>query len=364
MPLRVRSGKWHFRFRLDGKRYEGTTGLAATSRNERKALEMELDYRRALEEGRRPTRRVQVREFNDAVKEFLDWAKAHYREHPNSYKRIKTSMASAREFFDNTPVSLIDDGRVEEYKTWRANEHEVREITIRHDLHALSTFFGYAIRQRWTRENPISNVEIPSDADAVRMHILTPAEEKIYFQRAAKMPDLYDVGRVILNQGMRPEEVTPLAKADVDLERGELHVRNGKSAAARRTLNLTSETRLILGRRMAGESRWVFPSKRRKGRHIGRLNSAHDRLVKKAAEEGVTVNWVLYDFRHSFATAAAQGGVDLATLAAILGHGSLRTVQKYVHPTAEHKKAAMAIYEEIQRKAAAKMEQEGKNWNN
>lgn len=63
MPLRERSGKWHFRFRLDGKRYEGTTGLAATSRNERRAQEMDLDYRRALEEGRRPTRRVIVWEF-------------------------------------------------------------------------------------------------------------------------------------------------------------------------------------------------------------------------------------------------------------------------------------------------------------
>jgi site-specific recombinase XerD len=64
------------------------------------------------------------------------------------------------------------------------------------------------------------------------------------------------------------------------------------------------------------------------------------------------LNWVLYDLRHSFATTAAQGGVDLATLAAILGHGSLRAVQKYVHPTAEHKKAAMALYEEIQKKVA------------
>lgn len=165
MPLRERSGKWHFRFRLDGKRYEGTTGLAATSRNERKALEMELDYRRALEEGRRPSRRVTVREFNDAVEDFLLWAQAHYREHPNSYKRIKTSLASAKEFFEKIPVSLIDDAQIESYKTWRVNEHQVREITIRHDLHALSKFFQYAIRQRWTRENPVNDVEIPSDAD-------------------------------------------------------------------------------------------------------------------------------------------------------------------------------------------------------
>lgn len=220
MPLRDRGGKWHFRFRLDGKRYEGTTGLAATSRNERRAQEMELDYRRALEEGRRPTRRVVVRGFSDAVDEFLERARAHYREHPSTYRRIKTSLASAREFFATTPVSLIDEGAIERYKAWRANEHGVRDITIRHDLHALSCFYADAIRQHYTRENPIRNVDIPSDADAVRIHVLTPTEEKVYFMRAAKMPDLYDVGRVMLNQGMRPEEVTSLAKADVDLERG------------------------------------------------------------------------------------------------------------------------------------------------
>jgi len=37
--------------------------------------------------------------------------------------------------------------------------------------------------------------------------------------------------------------------------------------------------------------------------------------------------------------------VDLATLAAILGHNSIRVVQKYVHPQQEHKRDAMLRYE-------------------
>jgi integrase len=241
----------------------------------------------------------------------------------------------------------------------RVTEHEVRDITIRHDLHALSTFFGYAIKQHWVRENPLRRVEIPSDADAVRIHVVSPAEEKLYFARAGKHPDLHDLGRLMILQGMRPEDVTSLPKCDVDLERGQLQVRWGKSPAARRTLDLTSESRRILAARLPEDSPWIFPSDRNPGQHIARLNNAHDNLCKEAKKAGIEFNFVLYDFRHTFATRMAEAGIDLATLAAILGHSSIRIVQRYVHPTAEHKKNAMLRYDEMLRAAEENPAQEG-----
>ena len=334
---------------MDGKRYAETTGLAATTRNRTKAQQIEAEHRQALLEGRNPSRRIQVREFNDAAKEFLEWAKMEHRAHPNSYQRIATSFASAKEFFGREAVSLIDEGRLEAFKTWRVNEHRIRDITLRHDLHALSKFFGYAVKQKWARENPVRNVTIPSDAEAVRIHVISPDEEKRYFLRAAKDQDLYDLAQLILNQGMRPDEVLGLRREDVDLERGQLSIRNGKSPAARRTLDLTSESRRIFVRRLECASAWIFQSKRNPGMRLTRLNGAHDKLCSKALEEGVSLKFVLYDFRHTFATRMAQAGVDLATLAAILGHSSIRIVHRYVHPTAEHKRDAMMRYDEILR---------------
>lgn len=196
----------------------------------------------------------------------------------------------------------------------------MRDITIRHDLHALSTFFKYAIKQKWIRENPLRNTKIPSDTDAVRIHVITPEEEQEYFSRAAKNRNLYDLALLMRNRGMRPEEIMSLRKVDIDLERSQLHVRSGKSKAARRTLDLTAESLSILARRCQDPSIWIFP-RIEDPVHLGRMNGAHDRACTGTKSRQV-LPFVLYDFRHTFATRMAQAGVDLATLAAILGHKS------------------------------------------
>jgi len=57
MALRRRNGRWHYRFKLDGREYSGTTDLADTARNETQARQLETDHRQALLEGRTPLRR-------------------------------------------------------------------------------------------------------------------------------------------------------------------------------------------------------------------------------------------------------------------------------------------------------------------
>ena len=105
------------------------------------------------------------------------------------------------------------------------------------------------------------------------------------------------------------------------------------------------ESRSILARRSLNPSVWVFPSDRKSSAHIGRLNGAHDNVCAETKKQH-PLHFVLYDWRHTLSTEMAQAGVDLVTLAAILGYSSLRVVQKYVHPTADHKRQAMRTFED------------------
>jgi|HubBroStandDraft_4_1064222.scaffolds.fasta_scaffold1374735_2 hypothetical protein len=47
-------------------------------------------------------------------------------------------------------------------------------------------------------QNPVMKVKVPSDKDAVRIHVLTQPEEMQYFTAAAEIPHLYDLGRLMI----------------------------------------------------------------------------------------------------------------------------------------------------------------------
>ena len=155
-------------------------------------------------------------------------------------------------------------------------------------------------------------------------------------------------------QGPRPWcEVAVSRVEHVNLNSGEWHIPRSKSKASKRTLYLFSrKLRSILARRIKGASYdgWLFPGKTDAG-HLAGLQNSHDAVLsamgKKLRETDPNAQeptFVIYDFRHTFATRMAKDGCDIAALARILGHGNLRTVQKYIHIDDEHVKLTMQRY--------------------
>jgi integrase len=344
MPVRTRkSGKLEWRFKVNGHEYSMVTDLVDTPRNQTKVQRMEADARRLVLEGHASELRLLVQPFNSAADSFNKWAEGEYRAHPNSWKRIRGSMTSAKLMFGKRPLSSITRGDIEDYKSWRRTVHEIREITLRHDLHALSLLFQYGAKHNWCKLNPIREVEIPSDKDAVRMNVLSKGQEQAYFaaceilraekqahkrtKEARGLQDLFDLHTLMVQQGCRPEELRALQQSDIDLEHGKFAVRYGKSDAAKRTLVLRLESRSILARRLQSPGRWVFPSIKDPAKHIGQHQRLHAAVLKRSG-----VVCVPYDFRHTFASRAAnEEGMPLAILASIMGHANLRSIMKYVH---------------------------------
>jgi site-specific recombinase XerD len=245
VPIRVKRGKLEWRFGVDGHTYSHVTDLADTPRNRTTVMRMEAEARRLVALGQGSELKIQAEPFTSAAEAFINWARGEYSDHPNSWKRLRGSMTSASEFWAKRPLASLTKGDIEDYKSMRRTLHKVREVTIRHDLHALSLLFQYGMKHQWCRSNPIEGVEIPSDADAVRMIVLTEGEERQLFfaidslvvgyeakrrtKQARALRDIRDLVTLMLNQGCRPEELRELPQAMVNLEKCVFTIQYGKS---------------------------------------------------------------------------------------------------------------------------------------
>ena len=187
---------------------------------------------------------------------------------------------------------------------------------------------------------------VPSDRLARRDHVLTADEEAVYFAAAAKYSVLHDVARVMISMGLRPGEVVSLEKPDVDLGQGTIRIRRSETPAGRRILAFPPALRALLERRVQGAiGERLFTGQR--GGTASLLNTlpdTHQRVLKTTK-----LAFTLYELRHTFATRLSLNGCPPSTLALILGHASMASIGRYVHPSQKDMNDAILRYSERSR---------------
>jgi integrase len=175
------------------------------------------------------------------------------------------------------------------------------------------------------------------------MRIVSHEEQRKYL--AVASPLVHDVALLIAESGMRPGEVFGLTIPDLHLSQRFLKISKGKTLLARRVILLTVASIEVLKRRLAkAKGLFLYPHKSDPNRPLNNIDRGHHLTVKRA---GIEPDFRLYDFRHTFGSRSAMAGVDLATLKELMGHTSITTTMRYVHPTPEHKRQAMEKLEQF-----------------
>ena len=129
---------------------------------------------------------------------------------------------------------------------------------------------------------------------------------------------------------MRPDEVIRMRWDNVLWDKNLIFVPEGKTDKAKRHVPLSDRVRSLLRVRAQGATgEWEFPSKRRKG-HISYFPIARDFVATR--EAGLPDDLVLYSARHSFATDMPDKTGNIVLVGWMLGHQSLTTTQRYLHP--------------------------------
>jgi integrase len=351
VSLYKRGNVWWFNYYHEGKHVQKSTKQG----NKNVARHMEAAYHTALVMGEVGiTERKKIPSFKVAMSDFIKWSQKEHR--ASTHRRYRVSeVALSRHFGRFESLDKITPDEVEKFKSARQNQfatarskqhrkytkRKVKPATVNRELACLRAMFNHAIKGGLGRSlvNPVSQVK-PLREENEQTRVLNYEEEKKYL--AAATPLLRDVATLMLQTGMRPEEVYRIQPENVHLKGGYLVNPFGKTKAAKRRITLTQTARGVLARRIAGaEVPYLFPHDTDSSRPTPKVNNAHDRAVR----DSKVAPFRLYDLRHTWATRAAESGIDLVTLAAMLGHSKINMVLRYAHPTARHQAQAMRSME-------------------
>ncbi len=332
MSVYKRGGVYWYEFWFRGQRFRQSTGL----NNKTAALRAEAIRKAELAEGRAgfaQKKRCPVFEgfVND---EFLPWSEKQHEAHPRTHKRYKVSSKPLITHFGKLPLDVISPAQVEKFKVERAED--ISSAGTNRDLAALRMMLNFAIRQGYLQRNPLVGIKFLAEGPGC-MRVVSHAEQKSYL--AAANPLLRDVAVLMLETGMRPEEVFRIRLENVHLQRRYLFVPNGKTRFARRNVPLTDAAVEVLQRRIiTAKESYLFPQRDDPTQPLRSLQKPHASALKLAK---IAPCFRIYDLRHTFGSRLAMAGVDLPTLKELMGHSHISTTMRYVHPTPEHKQDAI-----------------------
>lgn len=279
----------------------------------------------------------------DALRKYLNHVSSQKRS--NSERRDRDSVKAILKKIDrNISLADVTSQRLAAYRDTRLKE--VKPSTLQKEFALFSHLFNVA-RKEWGLPitNPVTDVNRPKIRNG-RTRFLTKEEAQrlLDVAKASRNKKLYYYLLIMMHTGMRPSEAAGLKWGDVDLDARlvKLYVtktdsRNvpltKKAESALRSIRPTDaqvDTPVFL----AGSN---LSSKRLKDLPSLYFRRAFDNARKKAGLGDIT----LHDLRHTAASHLLMEGVDLRTLAEILGHRTMQMVLRYTHLHNKHLKDAI-----------------------
>lgn len=268
---------------------------------------------------------------------------------PNTIEAYRNDLAHLEAFMMRNDLKL-ENVTLEQLHTFAASLHEYG-ITPRSQARVLSgvrSFFRFLVLDGVVESDPTELLEWPSLPEhlpvVLTLEEIDRIEDSIDLSKAEGARNRAII-EVLFSCGLRVSELVNMKLSDLYIEDRVLLVR-GKGNKERlvpvSNKAIADLKRWFFDRNLMkikpGEDDYVFLNRR--GAHLTRTMILI--MVKRQAEEaGIKKTISPHTFRHSFATALLQGGADLRSIQAMLGHEKIDTTLVYTHISNEQLRKAI-----------------------
>lgn len=279
--------------------------------------------------------RGKVLTFADISKDTLAHSKEQNGE--RSTHELKLKLAIIGETFDSRPIEGISKKDIQDWLLDQTDEREWSPATRNRYQAAFSLTFRVAVDNEKLTVNPASKIKRKAEHND-RIRFLSDAEEeRLTKVIREKWPHYIPVFLFSLHTGCRSSEQLGLRWADIDLEQKLVTFAKTKPGRTRHVpLNDVAVAALesIKGRR--DRDAWVFLNTEGNA-----LRSPRD-WFDPAVEEAEVRAYTWHCNRHTFASRLVMAGVDIRTVAYLMGHATIQMTMRYSHLAPDHNRDAVA----------------------
>jgi len=324
-------------FQLDGKRYEQVLKGATTLRQALQAhyALVEKVFREKYGLANEPAMLKKEEEGKEnciTFEKFADLFLEKYCKVNN--KAWRNAIAYTRllkEFFKGKRLNEITSLDVENLKKWFM-KRKMTKPTANNYLTCLGRMFTIAIEWGYIEEREKPKIRKFKVGSLEKARILTEEEELRLYN--ACTDDLKPIILTALYTGLRREEILNLKWKDIDFESRQIRARATKTGQV--YFAEMNDLLFILFQKLKernGFSEYVFVNPRT-GKRYKTIQYAFEKARKLAGLEDLR----FHDLRHTFATRVSmKGGAGDRITQELLGHRSIKTTERYIHPLKQQK---------------------------
>lgn len=350
-------GRWEGRYQViseDGqKRYLSVYGKSYSEVKEKLTSRMYMINRtdssvlQNSQKNGRPQLQVCDTNFCALMEEWLEEV-AQNRKYSTYIKYKKLYICHIQALFFSDKLSRMSNSHIQA----QIAALEVSDSTRQNVLGAIKQTMQYAEKQYSYPMPAITRCSLQKRLPAIE--IMNRAEQTRLIQFLYSDMDISKAGIYLcLFTGLRLGEICSLKWADIDQERGLLHVNRTvqrieskegptktalletppKSIFSKREIPISDTLQSLLTRfRQDGQEYVLKSSKPMEPR-------TYQNHFKKYLEKINAPNYNFHILRHTFATNCIDSGMDIKSLSEILGHSNVQiTLNRYVHPSMDTKR--------------------------
>jgi tyrosine recombinase XerC len=262
-------------------------------------------------------------------------------------KAYSTDLLQFAEFVGSRELTTIDLNILRSFLASLQPKTYARTTLARKQA-ALRAFFKWARRAGLITIDPTRGLFAPKQQRKLPKFLRTAEIDALMAAPDESPAGLRDRAllELLYASGIRAGEVVKLTCGDIDLDAGEIRIREGKGGKDR--IALLGKAAVECIQDYLAHGRPALAARNTETSHPQLLlnkygRSLSDRGVRRTFDKyvsavGARLKITPHVLRHSFATHLLENGADLRSVQELLGHANLATTQIYTHVTTERLK--------------------------